>query len=355
MRLASRSQRRGRPGKLDPFDDVLRHGRRDASLAAVVAAIILTSSVAWSTVSAHAASAPLPIQDMPSEPTWSADVPGGSGNSGPAFSDGLIFAPTARGVASYPRRCEDPCEPLWRSELPRDWIGYHVDAGSGHVVVNRLGDGMHVFAADCADRGRVCSPAWSKAGRVTDARVVGSSVVATISKREGTRVAVYPLACSDPCAPVWTRLLRADYPSYSLSLVANGTIYVRRGSVMWGVSLGCATGTGRCAVVFRVGHVPDATFPAVTPDQVIFGSGRGAESSEVVAYPTGCGHDCVPLWTGDAGGYVGDAPTVAGDVVVTHRSGGSSRSRSRVQRIARPYGSPRSPAIPFRASRPTAW
>jgi hypothetical protein len=116
-------------------------------------------------------------------------------------------------------------------------------------------------------------------------------------------------------------VLRGDYPAYGPAVLADDVLYLRRGSVLYGVSLACAIDARRCAVVFRVGHVPDATFPAVTVDRVIFGTGRNLEQSELAAYTTGCRHDCSPVWTVDTGGYVEGPPTPAGDVVVTSSIG----------------------------------
>lgn len=288
-------------------------GRRRFLVVVLVAAMTIAAS------SAVSISAPLPVRDLPTNPTWRAGVPNASTPWGPEFAHGDVYVPTSLGVIAYPRRCADACEPLWRSNLREDRMGYEVTARAGYVTA--AGERrLHVFDAGCANDGGICTPLWSVAGGAMSAHITGTSVVATFSEDAGIRVAVFPLSCTDGCAPIWSRLVKGRYPSYGPPVLADGTLYLRRGSVLYGVSLGCARGVGDCGVVFRVGHVPDATFPAVTSDRVIFGTGRD-EATELAAYPTDCGRGCSPVWVADAGGYVESPPEVAGDLVVTWSKG----------------------------------
>ena len=262
--------------------------------------------------------AALRVEDLSATPSWRAEIPNASTAWSPVFAQRDVYVPTAVGVAAYPRRCADPCDPRWISSLREDRTGYLVAAHAGYVTV--AGERrLHVFDAGCADDGGTCRPLWSVHGRAMSAHVVGPSLVATFSKAAGIRVAVFPLACTDACDPTWSRLLRGRYPSYGDPVLVDGTLYVRRGAVLYGVSVGCARGAN-CGVSFRVGHVPDATYPAVTVGRVIFGTGRD-DGTELAAYPVGCGHDCEPVWTADAGGYVESAPEVAGNLVVTWSKG----------------------------------
>jgi hypothetical protein len=266
-------------------------------------------------VPAAAHGEPLPVREIPSEPTGFAKVEGGTGFA-PKFTHGKVFVATTRGVTAYARRCTGECNPLWRSRLRAEHGHQVLAARSGHVAVG-LDSGLSLFEADCANNGSVCEPEWAAArGDILSLHIVGSSVVAAHARTGGVRVSVYPLDCADPCTPTWSRLLRGGGPSYGPSVLAFGVLYVRRGAILYGVDLGCATAAEQCSVVFRVGQVPDATFPAVTPDLVVFGTGGGTENSELAAYPTNCGQDCAPAWTVDTGDYVGDAPTIAGNVVV---------------------------------------
>lgn len=260
----------------------------------------------------------LPVEGLPAAPTWRAEIPDATTPWGPVFANGDVYVPTTTGLIAFPRACGDPCDSRWVTSLREDRTGYQVTASGGFVTA--AGERrFHVFDARCAADGAICRPRWSVDGRAMSAHVVGASLVTTFSKAAGIRVAVYPLGCADVCAPTWSRLLRGSYPSYGDPVLAAGSLYVRRGAVVYGVSVGCAHG-GECDVSLRVGHVPDATFPAVSAGRVIFGTGRDG-GTELAAYPAGCGHDCEPSWTADAGGYVESAPEVAGDLIVTWSKG----------------------------------
>jgi hypothetical protein len=284
----------------------------------VVGPLIATSLAG--AVAEAAVQEPITVRNLPRQPTSFARIERGAATWGPAFAGGRVFVSTDVGVAAYPRHCRGECDPLWRSNLPDEWEGYRVNAKAGHVAVEQT-QALHLFDADCASDGSICKPRWSLRQRILSAHLVGSSVIATKSTDYGIRVAGYPLRCSNPCSPTWIRRLRSDPPAYGPPVVAHDVLYLRGGSVLWGIALDCVMNAGPCSVVFRVGHVPDATFPAVTPRRVIFGTGYGPGQSQLAAYPTGCGHDCSPVWTANAGGYVGDPPTLAGTMVVTSSVG----------------------------------
>jgi hypothetical protein len=284
-------------------------------LVAAVTVIGATSPQSQALDRAIDAARPIPVRDLPSDPTWYAHVIGGSGNWGPAFADNKVYVGTNVGVTAYPRRCQGVCASLWHSALPDEFDGYQVAGGDGHVAAASR-NGLYVFDGTCAADGSKCQPLWTAGGDPFWVGIVGSSVVVTESAGSDDRVSVYPLDCTDPCSPTWSRVLRTG-ARISPSVVLHDVLYTRGNHVLFGVSMACATGAGRCSVAFRAGHLRYPALPVATPRRVIFGTGHGPDGSELAAYPAGCGHGCSPVWRGDASGYVELAPMVAGGMVFT--------------------------------------
>ena len=112
----------------------------------------------------------------------------------------------------------------------------------------------------------------------------------------------YPISCTTPCAPLWTRQLAGGMSAPPA--VADGVVYVgaSRGTDgdLW--AFDAATG----AIIWRAQPNERPTTPAVANGMVYVTAGA------LFAYPTACGNPCTYAWAGQG---AGSQPVVSGGFV----------------------------------------
>ncbi|MGZ8603037.1 MAG: hypothetical protein ACXWXN_11040 [Actinomycetota bacterium] len=269
----------------------MEHRTRSHIVTWTVAFTLLASVPAATTAS----SARIAWNDLPREPSWTADVPKGTALFPPAFFAGGVAVGTNRGVAVFPRRCRPRCEPLWHSELPGGPSRMYEVAADADVVVASDGeDQLAVFPADCRNDGAACEPAWAAEGRFLQPTLHDDAIVALISEGRRAGLTVFPVSCDDPCTPTFTWTRRRESWLLVDIVIANDVAYFVMNPRLYGVSLGCGSG-GACGLVFRAHRGDAPTTPAVVDGRIVFTS--GAESSEVAAYDEDCVLPCEPAWT----------------------------------------------------------
>lgn len=331
--------RRARSGT--PIRDIGRPvGIGRAASAVVVAALLSIASLTFLILAferPEGAGTPDARLDPESlRPTWTAEVTDAGTDFGLSHDDERVYVPTASGTVAFPKACDVPCQPAWRSDLlageppaSRFSVDSQLAVGDGLLAVTFKGD-LAVFAADCRNDGGVCVPLWRArspqgSNGFHDPMIGGGVVKVTSSVGEmpdhGVMAVAFAARCrtdGGACEPEWTGDLGVG-TAYFPSAKVGGVFYQQVGRKLLGFASNCSTDGGSCEADFVVRAQGDPSTQASTLYGPVGGKGVLAIVSgdgNVYGFPEHCGTGCAPLWVGPAADYLEGFPFLAGDLVV---------------------------------------
>jgi hypothetical protein len=213
------------------------------------------------------------------------------------------------------------------------WVGVEVEAApvaeAGVVAVQGVDGVLRVFPEECSSAD--CAPLWTARSGARAARpAIGKGVVAIVA--ESGRLSVFPIACSDPCAPLWTAevggaegldaWLDRSFPLWPRGLpaipaIGDSRVWDASDGILRAFALDCRTDGGTCSplVVERPVGRPErfTSSPALGDGRVFV-----ASTSALNAFDARCAADgsCPVLWRAPLGAVSTSRPLVAGSTVV---------------------------------------
>jgi outer membrane protein assembly factor BamB len=168
--------------------------------------------------------------------------------SGPVLSgDQLVVSSGDGNLYAYDRACGLDCRPLWVGRVSDFLSSPPVVAGD--LVVVASSEGLTAFPATCGGRER-CPSTWRtrESGEIVHA---DRNVVIVVDRGDGEdTIHAYPVACDDPCEPVWNGRTGAQIQGVDSD---GGSLFVGlKGGALQAYPIDC---TGRCGSVWE-GSVP---------------------------------------------------------------------------------------------------
>jgi len=276
------------PPPADGLESCLRLGdrrRRNRRIRAIALAAVVTAALVGSLVSSIDRSKERPAQPNPITPSnvsdlrvaWSAstdaDPKPQDGVQGLAEADGSLYVVTGAHaeISAFPAACvvnHGGCDPIWTGHLgiqpgscsPIRCVGAMTvgpAVADGLVFVGSL-HRLSAFPVACTDP---CRPVWTAIIDVADG-IVHQAVVANDVVYAGTgggHLYAFPVSCEDPCEPLWVS--QRQRTSLRVLQVVNGVVYADTDD-FWG---------------------------SATPDAPKYDMGY--------AFPAACAEGCRPLWT----------------------------------------------------------
>ena len=187
-------------------------------------------------------------------------------------------------------------EPEWTASTGAAVTGLAVDDGRLYVT----GEQLLVFPTSCIEVSDRCTPRWR--GVVADGPLSVPTILddrVFVGSSSG-RVYAFPASCDgEGCAPEWVGIAGDGVVSQP---AANFDLVYVTSDELYAFPAGCASDDAPCLPAWSadVPGRPSPGPPALGGGLVVVAS--SSTRGGVAAYPSVCGEDCEPVWTGRTGG-----------------------------------------------------
>lgn len=254
-------------------------------------------------------------------PTWIAQLPGSKAAAwwgGVAVHGDRVYVGTSEGVLGFPTSCRGTCAPVWSASTSGSAVSASPVVAAGVVYVGVSGPGsaghgaLQAFSVSCSND--PCAPLWKAdlPDQFLGATPAMASGAVFIGSNDGTLEAL-PLTCNQTggrCAPRWKTSLAAGHtagPMQTPLEVDGGELFAASGTNIYAVNLTC-TNPGMTCPPHVIGQTAGLTVNVTPADGYVYATGYAQTAPYVFRAPCGTGGiDCPVRMDGAVGSaqYVG--------------------------------------------------